>query len=149
MIVAVNEAYKGMRFGEGGPFGSVIVKNAKIISRGHNMVVKTNDPPSHSEIVAIRRATKKLKRFDLSDCKIYSSCEPCPMCLAAIYWAKIRKLYFCCTKDDAENIRFDDKFIYGELRKKEKGRLKAIRVEGDFCTQLFKEWKLKKDKVRY
>ena len=101
----------------GGPFGAVVVCNKKIIARGVNQVLSTNDPTAHAEIVAIRNASKKLKRFDLSDCAIYSSCEPCPMCLSAIYWAKISAVYYANTKVDAENIGFSDDFIYEELSK--------------------------------
>lgn len=92
MKAAVEEAMRGLRHNCGGPFGAVVVKNGKIVARAHNEVVRSNDPTAHAEIVAIRKAASKLKRFDLSACKIYSSCEPCPMCLAAIHWARIRKL---------------------------------------------------------
>ena len=112
MEIAKNQADEGMKANEGGPFGAVIVKNGQIIATGHNEVLKTNDPTAHAEIVAIRKATAKLGRFDLSDCEIYSSCEPCPMCFAAIHWAKIKKLYYGCTRFDAAGIGFDDKFIY-------------------------------------
>ena len=94
MRIALKEAEKGMEKGEGGPFGAVIVKDGEIISKAHNEVLKTNDPTAHAEMVAIRRASKKLGRFNLSDCDIYSTCEPCPMCFSAIHWAKIKKLYF-------------------------------------------------------
>src|SRR5512136_691190 len=109
MRMAIREAEKGMRRNEGGPFGAVIVKDGKVVARAHNRVIKTNDPTAHAEVVAIRKATAKLKRFDLSDCEIYASCEPCPMCFAAIHWAKMRTLYFGCSRKDAAAIGFDDK----------------------------------------
>ena len=150
MKIALKEAEKGMRTGEGGPFGAVIVKNGKIISKGHNEVIKTNDPTAHAEIVAIRKASKKLKRFDLSDCVIYSTCEPCPMCLSAILWAKIKKLYYICSKDDAAEIGFDDKYIYDVIKgKTKKSRLKKVRIDDNSCLELFKEWQNKPDKIEY
>ncbi len=149
--IALEEAKKGMEKGEGGPFGAVIVKNGKIISRGHNEVLKTNDPTAHAEIVAIRKASKKLKRFDLSDCEIYSTCEPCPMCLSAIYWAKIKRLYYICTREEAAEIGFDDNYIYeaisGNDREK---RLKKIKIKENIeCKALFNKWIEKEDKVQY
>src|SRR3989338_5861362 len=111
MELAVKEAFKALKQNTGGPFGAIIIRNGKIIAKGHNKVIKTNDPTAHAEIVAIRKASARLKRFDLSDCVIYSSCEPCPMCFAAIHWAKMKKLYYGCTKKDAANLGFDDKFI--------------------------------------
>ncbi len=114
--IAVEEAFKGMRNNDGGPFGAVIVKDGKIIAQGHNEVIKTNDPTAHAEIVVIRKATAILQRFDLSDCEIYSSCQPCPMCLAAIHWAKMQKLFYGCTKEDAADIGFDDNFIYEVIK---------------------------------
>jgi len=101
----------------GGPFGAVIVKDGKIIATNSNSVTIDNDPTAHAEVNAIRAAAKKLRTFDLSDCEIYSSCEPCPMCLGAIYWAKIDKLFFANTKADAKDIGFDDSFIYQEIEK--------------------------------
>ena len=139
-----------MRSNEGGSFGAVIVRNGKIIARGHNLVIKTNDPTAHAEIVALRRASKKLKRFDLSDCEIYSSCEPCPMCFSAIHWAKMKKLYFGCTRDDAAKIGFDDKFIYDVIQgKAAKKQVKAVHLDRKDCLNLFKEWQNKNDKKQY
>ena len=103
---------------KGGPFGSVIVKNNKIIAEGYNKVTMNNDPTAHGEIVAIRDACQKLNTFNLSGCDLYSSCEPCPMCLSAIYWARIDKIYYANTREDAKNIDFDDSFIYLEVAKK-------------------------------
>ena len=102
----------------GGPFGSVIVKDNKIIAEGSNKVTFSNDPTAHGEVVAIREACKKLKTFDLSGCEIYTSCEPCPMCLSAIYWSRLDKIYYANTREDAKNIDFDDSFIYLEIPKK-------------------------------
>jgi len=148
--IAIEEARKGMRSNEGGSFGAVIVRNGKIIARGHNLVIKTNDPTAHAEIVALRRASKKLKRFDLSDCEIYSSCEPCPMCFSAIHWAKMKKLYFGCTRDDAAKIGFDDKFIYDVIQgKAAKKQVKAVHLDRKDCLNLFKEWQNKNDKKQY
>jgi len=150
MRIAIEEARKGMRNHEGGPFGAVIVRNGKIIAKGHNLVIKINDPTAHAEIIALRLASAKLKRFDLSDCEIYSSCEPCPMCFSAIHWAKIRKLYFGCTRDDAAKIGFDDKFIYDVIRgKTAKKQVKVMRLDRKDCLNLFKEWHDKNDKMPY
>ena len=148
--IAIEEARKGMRSNEGGSFGAVIVRNGKIIARGHNLVIKTNDPTAHAEIVVLRRASAKLKRFDLSDCEIYSSCEPCPMCFSAIHWAKMKKLYFGCTRDDAAKIGFDDKFIYDVIQgKAAKKQVKAVHLDRKDCLNLFKEWQNKNDKKQY
>ncbi|MDD3102095.1 MAG: nucleoside deaminase [Patescibacteria group bacterium] len=150
MCIAVLEAWKALKTKDGGPFGVVIVRNKKIISRGHNKVIKTNDPTAHAEIVAIRKATKKLKRFDLSDCEIYSSCEPCPMCFAAIHWAKIKKLYYGCTQQDAANIGFDDKFIYDAIKGTAKRKqVTTKQVNRQECLEPFKKWKSIKNKTRY
>ncbi len=148
--IALEEAKKGMENGEGGPFGAVIVKNGEIIAKAHNEVIKTKDPTAHAEIVAIRKASEKLNRFDLSDCEIFSTCEPCPMCLSAIYWSKIKKLYYICTRDDAEKIGFDDKFIYDAISGKAKSdKLEKIKVENKECLELFKEWEQKDEKIQY
>ncbi|MFA6550417.1 MAG: nucleoside deaminase [Candidatus Gracilibacteria bacterium] len=150
MQIAVKEALKGMHKNDGGPFGAVITKNGKIVAQAHNMVVKTNDPTAHAEITAIRAATKKLKRFDLSDCEIYSSCEPCPMCFAAIHWAKMRKLYFACTRKDAASIGFDDKFIYDVILGKAKRKQVSIeKIDRANSMKPFQEWQKKQNKTRY
>ncbi|MBM3200195.1 nucleoside deaminase [Candidatus Woesearchaeota archaeon] len=150
MKKAVEEASKGLKSNSGGPFGAVIVKDDKIIAKAHNQVLKSNDPTSHAEIVAIRKASAKLKRFDLSDCEIYSSCEPCPMCFSAIHWARIKKVYYGCTKEDAENIGFDDKFVYDAIKgKAKKEHVKKVQIDRHECLKPFKEWGSKKDKKRY
>jgi guanine deaminase len=150
MKIAKEESEKGMRANDGGPFGAIIVRNGKIIAKGHNKVIKTNDPTAHAEVIAIREASKKLRKFDLSDCEIYSSCEPCPMCLAAIHWAKMKKLYFGCTRKDAEKIGFADKFIYDVLKgTAKKKQVKSICIDRKDCLAPFDEWTKKKDKVKY
>jgi guanine deaminase len=116
MREAIEEARNGMLSGEGGPFGALVLRSGEIIGRAHNEVLALNDPTAHAEILAIRRAASSLGRFDLSDCEIYSSCEPCPMCFAAIHWAKIHSLYYACTRLDAAGIGFDDDYIYRVIR---------------------------------
>jgi len=142
MSAAAKEAFAGMRKNEGGPFGAVIVRRGKIVARAHNEVLKTNDPTTHAEINAIRKASAKLKRFDLSDCEIYSSCEPCPMCLAAIHWARMKKLYYGCTAADAAALGFDDKLIYDAIRGKSKKKLaEAKQIGRPECLRAFRQWK--------
>ena len=118
MKKAIEEAKKGIAIRDGGPFGAVIVKNNKIIAFGHNKVISSNDPTAHAEIVAIREASSILQRFDLSDCELYTTCEPCPMCYSAIHWAKITKVYYGATRNDAKNIGFDDQYLYDVLSNK-------------------------------
>ena len=150
MEIAKKQANEGMKANEGGPFGAVIVQNGQIIATGHNEVLKTNDPTAHAEIVAIRKATAKLGRFDLSDCEIYSSCEPCPMCFAAIHWAKIKKLYYGCTRFDAAGIGFDDKFIYDVIAGKSNvNQVISEEIDRDECIKIFTEWEKKQDKTTY
>jgi guanine deaminase len=150
MKLVAKEAETGLKKGDGGPFGAIIVKDGKIIAKAHNLVIKTNDPTNHAEIVAIRIASKKLKRFDLSDCEIYSSCEPCPMCFSAIHWAKMKKLHFGCTREDAAKIGFDDKFIYDViLGKSGKKQVKIERLDRDICLVPFMKWSHIKDKKKY
>lgn len=134
----------------GGPFGAVIEKDGKIISTGTNHVTRQNDPTAHAEILAIREAAKKLKTFDLSGCTIYSSCEPCPMCLGAIYWAHIDKIYFGNTKYDARKIGFDDSFIYEEIEKPiQKRKINTSQLLPEEALKAFNEWKDKEDKIQY
>jgi guanine deaminase len=147
--LAIDEAKAGVKKGGGGPFGAVIFKNGKIISSGHNEVIKTNDPTNHAEIVAIRKAVKKLKRFNISDCEIYSSCEPCPMCYSALYWAGIKKLYFGCTKKDAEKIGFMDNHLYEVFGGKTKSKIKTAKAGREESLKVFKLWEGKSDKVLY
>lgn len=149
MRKAISLSSKGVKNG-GGPFGAIVVKDGKIIASGYNKVTLKNDPTAHAEVEAIRIACKKLETFDLSDCEIYTSCEPCPMCLSAMYWAKIKNFYFANNKDDAKNIGFDDAFIYEELEKPAPFRsIKSERILGDEALQVFKEWEAKEDKKEY
>lgn len=148
MKIAIEEACNGVSNNDGGPFGAVIVRDGEIISKAHNEVAKTNDPTAHAEIVAIRKASSKLKRFNLSDCEIYTSCEPCPMCLSAIHWARIKKIYYGCTKEDAAKIGFDDHYIYDAIKGKEK-KLKETQIERNECLKPFKLWESKTDKIQY
>ncbi|MBK9294233.1 MAG: nucleoside deaminase [Oligoflexia bacterium] len=150
MKKAISLSRRNMSSGDGGPFGAVIVKSGKVVGKGWNKVTSTNDPTAHAEIVAIRDACKKLKNFDLSECEIYSSCEPCPMCLAAIYWARIEKVYFANTKKDAAAIEFDDDFIYQEIPKHPSRRkIPMQQLLREEALKIFEIWKEKEDKVRY
>ncbi len=134
----------------GGPFGSVIVKDEKIIAEGFNKVTSTNDPTAHGEIVAIRKACKSLNNFNLSGCELYSTCEPCPMCLSAIYWAHIDKVYYANTRDDAKKIDFDDSLIYSELLKNVKIRkIPMAQMMREEALKAFELWDKKVDKVKY
>ncbi|MCK9352198.1 MAG: nucleoside deaminase [Candidatus Paceibacterota bacterium] len=136
--------------GLGGPFGCVVVKDGKIIAEGSNHVTTSDDPTAHAEIVAIRNACKTLSSFQLDGCEIYTSCEPCPMCLGAIYWARPEKVYYSSTKNDAKNIGFDDQFIYEEMEKDyaERG-IPFERLEDEESTKAFHEWTKKNDKIEY
>ena len=134
----------------GGPFGCVIVKDNKIISEGSNKVTSTNDPTAHGEIVAIRDACLKLNTFNLSGCELYSSCEPCPMCLSAIYWSHIEKIFYANSRNDAKNIDFDDSFIYSEINKKiEDRKIEMRQMLRDEALKAFKIWDNKVDKIKY
>ena len=134
----------------GGPFGSVVVKDNEIISEGSNKVTYSNDPTAHAEVVAIREACKKLNTFDLSGCEIYTSCEPCPMCLSAIYWSRLDKIYYANTREDAKNIDFDDSFIYLEIPKKiDERKIKMIQMLRNDALKAFEIWDKKVDKIKY
>ena len=134
----------------GGPFGSVIVKGDKIIAEGSNKVTSNNDPTAHGEIVAIREACKKLNNFSLNGCELYSTCEPCPMCLSAIYWARIDKIYYANTREDARKIDFDDSLIYTELQKNiDKRKIPMIQIMRNEALKAFELWDKKTDKVKY
>ena len=139
-----------MRSNRGGPFGAVIVKDGRIIAEGFNQVTSTNDPTAHGEVVAIRRACQELQTFDLTGTEIYSSCEPCPMCLSAIYWARIGKLYFANGRADAAKIGFQDDFLYNEIPLPLAQRsIPTIRLLPDEGWAAFEEWMNKPDKVLY
>ena len=151
MKAAVDEALQGMELGHGGPFGAVIVQNGEIIARGHNRVLVSNDPTMHAEIAAIRAATDKLGRFSLHDCEIYSTCMPCPMCLGAIMWAKIPKLYYGAKAVDAAQSGFDDDYIYDFIKNNfaDENRLSLEIVDNKECVDLFAKWDSKSDKTMY
>ena len=135
---------------KGGPFGSVIVKHNKIIAEGSNQVTINNDPTAHGEIVAIRSACQKLNTFNLSGCDLYSSCEPCPMCLSAIYWSRIENVFYANTRIDAKRIDFDDSFIYSEINKDlENRKIKMHQMHRDEALEAFKIWENKEDKIKY
>ena len=150
MRAAIRLSLSKMRANCGGPFGAVVVRKGKIIGRGWNRVTSTNDPTAHAEVTAIRDACRRLKTFQLDDCELYTSCEPCPMCLSAIYWARFRKVYYANTRKDAAKIAFDDDLIYREVAKPISKRLipmkQLLRPE---ALTVFKEWQSKTDKVRY
>ena len=134
----------------GGPFGSVIVKDDKIIAEGSNRVTLIKDPTAHGEIVAIRKACKILNNFNLSSCELYSTCEPCPMCLSAIYWSHIDKIYYANTRDDAQKIDFDDSFIYSEFHKKiNQRKIPMLQIMRKEALKAFELWDKKIDKVKY
>jgi guanine deaminase len=150
MREAIRLSIDNMRAGNGGPFGAIIVKDGKIIARGFNKVTSTNDPTAHAEVVAIREACKTLDSFQLAGCEIYTSCEPCPMCLGAIYWARPDKMYFANTKTDAAAIGFDDQFIYDEIELKVSERhLPTEQLLQDEALVAFQEWQQKTDKIEY
>ena len=134
----------------GGPFGAVIARNGEIIATGVNRVTANNDPTAHAEVSAIRAAAEKLGRFDRSDCEIFTSCEPCPMCLGAIYWARLNKIYFANNKTDAKNIGFDDSFIYDELAlPRDQRHLSAEEMMRNEAIKAFEAWTKKTDKIEY
>ncbi len=150
MREAIRLSFDMMRRGQGGPFGAVLVKGNRIVGRGCNQVTSSNDPTAHAEIVAIRQACRRLKTFRLDACELYTSCEPCPMCLAAIYWARIRRVYYGNTRRDAARIAFDDDYIYREIalpRGRRSLLMKQIlRAE---AHRAFTEWQAKPDKILY
>ncbi len=150
MQEAIRLSFETMRNNTGGPFGAVIVKDGKIIARGFNKVVSTNDPTAHAEVVAIREACSMLNNFQLNGCELYTSCEPCPMCMAAIYWARPDKVYYGNSKTDAAEIGFDDDFIYQEIALPYSERkIPILRIMENEALEAFKEWSNKNDKVRY
>jgi guanine deaminase len=150
MKLAADEAAQGVKSGHGGPFGAVIVKDGEVIACEHNRVLETNDPTMHAEVAAIRQATARLQRFSLHDCEIYSTCMPCPMCLGAIMWAKIPKLYYGANAADAADAGFDDDYIYSFIRNDLKdGKLALEVVDEENCRELFTHWKSIEDKSMY
>ena len=150
MKEAIGLAEENLKSNLGGPFGAVVVKDGKIIGKGGNRVTSQNDPTAHAEIVAIREASKNLGTFDLSGCEIYTSCEPCPMCLSAIYWAHLDKLFYAATKDDAAKANFDDSMIYEEISKpKDQRKLQSVQLMREDAVKVFEKWIEKKDKIPY
>ncbi len=150
MQAAIELSEKGVTEEKGGPFGAVVVKDGEIIGRGYNQVAAANDPTAHAEIIAIREACKKLHSFQLTGCEIYTSCEPCPMCTGAIYWARPERVYFANTREDAAAIGFDDSFIYGEIPKPlAERKIKMIQVDREEAQQVFKQWTAKANKMVY
>ena len=150
MRAAIRLALEKMRRGEGGPFGAVVARRGRIVGRGWNRVTSTNDPTAHAEVTAIREACRRLKTFRLDDCEIYASCEPCPMCLSAIYWARIGKIFYAGARRDAAAIGFDDDLIGRELTRPVSRRKIPMRqlLRGE-ALKVFKEWRDKPDKIRY
>lgn len=150
MEEAIRLAEEAMRKGRGGPFGAVIVKNDEIVGRGQNRVLLRNDPTAHAEVEAIRDASKHLHNYELQDCTIYTSCEPCPMCLGAIYWARLERVFYAADRKDAGAIGFDDQFIYQELKKPiNKRKIELLPMHREYALELFEEWRNKKDKQQY
>jgi tRNA(Arg) A34 adenosine deaminase TadA len=150
MREAIKEAETGLRSGRGGPFGCVIVRRGEIIARGNNRVTSTNDPTAHAEVTAIREACAALKTFQLADCELYTSCEPCPMCLAASYWARIPQIFYGNTRADAAAIGFDDDFIYQQIPLPPGQRAIAMRpLLREEAQTTFQEWADLPAKVRY
>ncbi|MEM9986471.1 MAG: nucleoside deaminase [Bacteroidota bacterium] len=143
-------AMENVRSGAGGPFGALVVKDGEIIARGRNLVTSTNDPTAHAEVVAIRRACQNLNTYQLSDCDLYSSCEPCPMCLGAIYWARPRYIYFGAFHSDAAKAGFDDQFIYQELsRPRDQRSIPMVQLLAEEAWAPFKAWQEKVDRRLY
>ena len=142
MEIAKRCAESGIENNEGGPFGAVIIdKKGNVIAKGNNRVIKDNDPTAHAEVTVIRDACNKLKTYDLSDYILYTSCEPCPMCLSAIIWANIKEVYYACTKEDAGNIGFRDDIIYEYLKGNKKDLIKLNQIDREECIKLFDEYK--------
>jgi guanine deaminase len=147
---AVRLSAEGMRDGAGGPFGAVIVRDDMVVAEGWNEVTSANDPTAHAEVTAIRRACKALGTFSLKGCEIFTSCEPCPMCLAAIYWARLDRITFANTRADAAAIGFDDELIYGEVSKPVEQRvIPTTRLPLSEAEAVFAEWRTKGDRTAY
>ncbi len=150
MLEAIALSQNGINQNHGGPFGCVIVKGDKIVGRGNNKVTSTNDPTAHAEVVAIRDACKNLNTFQLEGCEVYTSCEPCPMCLGAIYWARPKVIYYANNRQDAADIGFDDSMIYDEMSAKiEDRRIPILSIGREEALKVFTEWMKKEDKTVY
>src|SRR5215470_1171716 len=150
MLRAIEVSAEYMRAGLGGPFGAIVVRGQDIVAEGSNRVTSTNNPTAHAEVVAIREACRRLGVFSLAGCELYTSCEPCPMCLGAIYWARLDRVYYANTRDDAAAIGFDDDVIYREFAKPIDGRaVPFIHLQSEEARRIFKEWLEKTDKIPY
>jgi len=150
MQEAINLSIENVANGNGGPFGAVVVKDGVIIARGVNQVTTINDPTAHAEIMAIRNACQVLNTFQLDGCELYTSCEPCPMCLGAIYWARPDKIFYANSKEDAADINFDDNFIYEEMAKPiEQRKLFTRQIMRDEAIAGFRQWKESENKIEY
>lgn len=147
---AIELSLKGSSEGKGGPFGAVIVKNGKIVGEAYNQVTCTNDPTAHAEVMAIRDACKNLDTFDLTDCEVYTSCEPCPMCLGAIYWSRAKKIYYANTREDAKNTGFDDSFIYDEIPLPlSERKIEMEQISQKEAFKAFELWEQNEGKIKY
>ena len=150
MARAIHLALQNVHSGQGGPFGAVIVRDGKVVAEGVNQVTSTHDPTAHAEVLAIRQACEKLGVFELKDCELYTSCEPCPMCLGAIYWARLARIYFANTHEDAAKIGFDDSFLYSELKQPHsRRRIPTIQMMREEALAGFRAWADKPDKIPY
>ncbi len=150
MLEAIQLSQNGMNNNEGGPFGCIIVKGDEIVGRGNNKVTSSNDPTAHAEVTAIRDACKNLGTFQLEDCEIYTSCEPCPMCLGAIYWARPKRVFFANNRQDAADIGFDDSMIYDEMAADlEHRKIPILQLGREAAIKVFEAWKNKEDKTEY
>ena len=147
---AIQLAEDGMDKGEGGPFGAVIVKNGEIVAEANNKVTSNNDPTAHAEVVAIREACEKLQDFQLKDCVLYTSCEPCPMCLGAIYWARLKKVFYALNRKDAAKIGFDDQFVYDEIaREMDDRKIPFVNMMREEGLPVFEKWEEKGNRINY
>lgn len=147
---AIELALQGVNENDGGPFGCVIVRNGEVIGEGRNLVTSANDPTAHAEVVAIRAACAQLGSFQLDDCTIYTSCEPCPMCLGAIYWSRAKKIFIGCTREQAAEFGFDDAFIYDEIAlDPAKRSIPAIKILNDEALRSFEAWNASPNKIEY
>ena len=150
MARAIELSLENVRSGRGGPFAAVVVKDGRIIAEGTNCVTSTNDPTAHAEMVAIRGAARALGHFELKDCEIYTTCEPCPMCLGAIYWARPARVYYAGTAADASKAGFDDSLIYREIQlPHERRKIPMISLMHDEALEALRAWEEKQDKIRY
>ncbi|MDH7480122.1 MAG: nucleoside deaminase [Syntrophomonadaceae bacterium] len=150
MEIARLEARLGSELGDGGPFGAVVVKDGRVVASAHNLVLKLGDSTAHAEMVAIRRAERALGTYDLSGCELYTTAYPCPMCLGAIMWARISRVYYGCSPQDAAAIGFDDQLFYEALRSPADNRLVSLReLESEECREVFRRWREKGDRVVY